>query len=222
MAYRFGVRVKGEEGDLKISIDNFIGRRNGSYCYKDSFSKELFESNPDTLEKALEEAKRNYRLNMLYYESLSSDDFNFCIDSFKQQHRTFSQVEDLNDFNFPGVYILVLDRYKQVYVGVTKGKIKERIMQHWSKRFPLDRMLFGDLYSSRLPIDCFKAFDTTRIFAEQTQDLSSLEKKIVSEFPDCYLCNRTAGGLYEGGLGEAIVNRLRGRDLKRFESLLAD
>ena len=93
-----------------------------------------------------------------------------------------------------GVYMLVLDGYKQVYIGQSNN-IKRRIIQHWNKRKSLERLIFGDVCSSVLSIDSFGALDTTRIFYIETMSTHKTEEKIVRKFFAGYMLNRTAGGI---------------------------
>ena len=68
--------------------------------------------------------------------------------------RKIKEVKNLNDYSgVAGVYILVLDKYKQVYIGQTNTCIKTRIMSHWRKVKEFDRLLFGPVESSILSID---------------------------------------------------------------------
>ena len=110
---------------------------------------------------------KNYDLNMDYFSMLDKTEFDKSLESFLNQYKQFLEIENLNDFSgVEGYYIMVLDEYKQVYIGKTED-IKKRIMQHWSNTRPFDRTLFP-MYAwdkSSFSIDFFRALDTTRIFA---------------------------------------------------------
>lgn len=90
--------------------------------------------------------------------------------------------------------MLVLDQYKQVYIGIS-GDIKKRIQSHWRGRKSLERLIFGDVCSSGLSIDSFGPLDTTRIFYIKSHSIYRLESKIVHAFNPVYMLNRTAGGI---------------------------
>ena len=80
------------------------------------------------------------------------------------------ETDDLNELaGKQGVYILVLDEYKQAYIGKSEaaGGMKQRILNHWSKRKEFGRLLNGKVESSILSIDSFGALDTTRIFYKE-------------------------------------------------------
>ena len=144
--------------------------------------------------KQISMADLNYDLNMSYFNSLNFDDFDLCL---LQQCQKFKFVEcnDLNELdNKTGVYMLVLDDYKQVYIGISDN-IKRRIISHWNKRKSLESLIFGDICNSILSIDSFGALDTTRIFYIETPSTYKTEEKIVKSFPSGYMLNRTAGGI---------------------------
>ena len=116
-----------------------------------------------------ERALKNYDANIQYFKSLDSNKFNTEIDLFLKNHPRFEIVDDLNKHQkTSGIYIMILDEYKQIYIGLTRSKtgIKGRIQSHWSNVMPLDRLIWGSEEYSILSIDSFRAFDTTRILIE--------------------------------------------------------
>ena len=119
--------------------------------------------------------------------------------------------------NVEGIYILVLDEYKQVYIGISNN-IKKRILQHWSDKKDFDRLLFGDKEKSILSIDSFGALDTTRIFYKEFSyfdDIYSAEYNVVAKFKDKYKLNRVDGGLNSEGDSTIRNLELRGSMKKR-------
>ena len=148
-------------------------------------------------------AEFNYDLNMAYFDSLDYDKFD---EYTKKQIKKYKFVEclDLNELKgAEGVYMLVLDNYKQVYIGQSQD-IKRRILNHWNGRKSLERLIFGDICSSILSIDSFGVLDTTRIFYIKTWSKYEKEEKIVASFNAKYLLNRTAGGI--GGADSYIYD----------------
>lgn len=144
---------------------------------------------------------RNYDLNMSYFAKLDEEDFNKCIENFIKKYNQFYQIDDLSNFNkVTGYYIMVLDNYKQVYIGKTNN-IKKRIQQHWSKTKPFDRTLFP-MYNenSCFSVDFFRALDTTRIFVWPTEIIDQMEAKLVEDFPEQYRTNRIGGDIENNGL----------------------
>ena len=142
----------------------------------------------------------NFDLNMAFFSKLDNEKFNKCLDKFIDKYK-FIEIDDLEKVNgCNGVYILVLDKYKQVYIGVSyssKG-IKNRILQHWSKKKEFGRLLNGDVETSILSIDSFGALDTTRIFykpLDWSYGMYEYEEKLVSSFKSDYRLNRVAGGI---------------------------
>lgn len=139
--------------------------------------------------------KYNFELNMKYFNALDSETFNEYVLKFMEKNK-FVEVKDLKEYiGISGIYIMVLDEYKQVYIGLTTNGIKERIKQHWNAKKEPERLIFGQAFNSVLSIDSFGPLDTTRIFVKTEGDLYTIENKIVDEFDKKYLLNRTMGGI---------------------------
>ena len=150
-------------------------------------------------EKQIIKALENFDLNMEFFEMLDNEKFNNEILSFLNQHKEFVEVKDLNDYSrISGIYIMVLDKYKQIYIGMTEKGLKERIKEHWARKMPLDRLLFGGVYDSKISIDSFRYLDTTRIFVYPCKEKKKLllnELKFTDTvFSQEFLCNRCSGG----------------------------
>ena len=153
--------------------------------YTDSWVKELYER-----------CMNNFDLNMNYFSKLNNDDFKNYLNKFVKKYK-FKEVFDLSKIKAQGMYIIVLDEYKQVYIGVSDN-VKQRIMRHWSTTKEFDRLIFGNKEKSILSIDSFGALDTTRIFFMPITSKNKLyleEEKIVNEFDNKYKLNRVAGGI---------------------------
>lgn len=138
---------------------------------------------------------RNFDLNMHYFSTLDEVEFNGALEKFFQKYKRFVAVSSLNEYReVEGYYIMVLDEYKQVYIGKTKD-IRKRIMQHWSKTKPFDRTLLP-MYAwntSTFSIDFFRALDTTRIFVWKKKMTDSTEAKLIRDFPSKFCTNRIGG-----------------------------
>ena len=159
----------------------------------------------------------NFDLNMKFYSMLDKEKYNYEIESFLKNDKEFIKVEDLNNFRgVAGVYIMLLDEYKQVYIGVSEKGIKERIQFHWLRKMPLDRLLFGGVYDSKISIDSFKHFDTTRLYVYPCCDRKKMYSKehfLTEEtFSNEFICNRCSGG---GQTWEEAVGSIKKRDLKQ-------
>lgn len=132
---------------------------------------------------------------MQYFSLIDADDFNEALNEYLKAHRQFKTVTNLADYaDVEGYYIMVLDQYKQVYIGKSND-IKRRIQQHWSKTKPFDRTLcpMYAVQTSVFSIDFFRAMDTTRIFAWNRKLSFSIEAQLIEEFPKKYLLNRVGG-----------------------------
>ena len=108
----------------------------------------------------------------------------------------FVEIKDLNDIKGKkGIYILVLDSYKQIYIGQTNRDLKERIIRHFNIDIPFQKVPF--IYCDTLPIDAFKPLDTTRIYTLYTSEQSiidEIESKLINDCNKKFLLNKTIGG----------------------------
>lgn len=74
-------------------------------------------------------------------------------------------------------------------------------------------MIFGQVETSKLSIDSFKALDTTRIFVFYTDETFWQEDKYINDISDKFSCNRTGGGIPEFG-AVSILGNARHRNLQ--------
>ena len=162
---------------------------NGKLRFSDEFCKKYQEA-----------CLNVFDANMKYFEKLNRTDFNEKIDKLIKKYRNFIKVDNLNDFKGKsGIYIMVLDEYKQVYIGQSKD-IYKRILAHWKRTPPFDSLIFPSVEKSNIPIDSFGVYDTTRIYIKEIQSKSMYgmdkeEEKIVNAIPQEFLANRVCGGL---------------------------
>ena len=150
--------------------------------------------------KHYQDCMRNFDLNMTFFRGLDFVKFNRHLMSFVKKNK-FKEIFDLKEADgISGIYILVLDKYKQVYIGKSasaKG-IKSRILSHWSGKKEFSRLLFGTVENSILPIEVFGALDTTRIYVRVYRwscNLDETERKLIERFDARYRLNRVAGGI---------------------------
>ena len=139
----------------------------------------------------------NFDYNMAFFAQLDKQAFEEALQQLLIKNKKIKEVSDLKDYErVSGLYIMVLDEYKQVYIGQASN-IRRRIVSHWSRKFPFDRLLFGGVDTSVLSIDCFGALDTTRIYVlteDNTDHLNQVEARAVDTFPNVYKLNRIGGG----------------------------
>ncbi len=195
MARHFGCVIRTKEPYL--TRENYI---HGDYEYRRHYSRyksELFSGIDERVEQRKREVLLNYDLNMAYYKSLDQNSFDAWVEEKIVENSDFIEVTDLNDFQCPGLYIMVLGKYRQIYVGISKN-IKKRIQAHWTIQKDLFRLLWGGFLRSKLSIDSFRVLDTTRIFVRlknnKKKNLWDEESKLVDFIPACYSCNRMGGG----------------------------
>ena len=209
----FGITLGESKYGYKLNRENFAIVNN-----KDSFGNGKIYDDEWCKDK-YNRCMQNYDINMQRLFSLNSEDFETEINIFLELHPLFEEVTDLNIYDgVSGYYMMVLDNYCQVYIG-TSDNIKQRILEHWKKVVPFDRVIFGNVETSIFSIDSYRAFDTTRIYVYRTNYTFTNEDKLINSINPIYCCNRTKGGNLSG-LGEAITNRKiysEGHTLKNYE-----
>lgn len=219
MQHHFGVKVLEGKHGLKLTRENYaIVSNKNSLC---RFSRDIYADEEGRIysdewcKQQLEDCLKNYDLNMKYFSLLDHNEYNEEIKKFLKINKKFTEVIDLTLYDGkPGYYLMILDEYCQLYLGTTND-IKRRIIQHWSKSKPFDRLLFpmGAVDSSILSIDSFRALDTTRIYAYATNKTFNSEDAFINQFSAKFVCNRMAGGKVTSGLLQAIT-MMKKRDLK--------
>ena len=168
----FGIRLRNRPGGHYLTAENFLDVPKGQkdiILEDGSIGKTDFNSREIDIIKA--KAIFSFHLNMSYFMQLDRDAFETHVDDILHNRLgTFIgdwvEVPTFDDPSMkavPGLYLMVLDKYKQIYVG-SSTDIKRRICTHWSTRKPLSRMVSMLIWESKLPIDAFRAKDTTRIF----------------------------------------------------------
>lgn len=170
-----------DHGRITVPNDMFTD----AYHYTESYVNKQYE---DTM--------YNFDRNMAFFQKLDHKDFNKCLNRFVKKYK-FHETTDLKEVEgMNGAYIMVLDEYSQVYIGISNN-IKRRILGHWSKRKEFDLLLFGNKETSILPIDAFGALDTTRLFylSLRWEETYEMEDKLVTAFDRRYSLNRVAGGI---------------------------
>jgi GIY-YIG catalytic domain len=221
MAYHFGLKVLEGKRGLRLKREKYaIVNNKNSLGVR--FSRDIYVDEEGKIYKEqwckehLKECLENFDLNMEYFSLLNHNEFCTEIEDFLKWNSQFTEVHDLNFYEGKaGYYIMVLDEYSQVYIGTTND-IKRRIRQHWSNSKSFDRLLFpmGNVNSSILSIDSFRALDTSRIYAYETNETFSSEDKFINQFSAKFVCNRLGGGKVTGGFLQAIT-MMKERNLKR-------
>ena len=191
----FGCNLKKSANELTLSRDNYMyKKKNGEYAFK-------FKGNWSQEEIAEREQLNlaNFDINMHFYDQLDRALFERQLEKILTMFPGFEEVTDLTlEFDRRGIYLLVLGKYKQLYIGKTYKNFLERIKKHWSNNVEFDRLIFFDWRKSKLSIDSFKALDTTQIFVlplSATEDsLLKIESQLVEVVEGEYLANRLSGG----------------------------
>ncbi len=213
----FGIKLIQRKYSFKLNREEFalISTKPSLPMFENLIKKEAYtdesgsQYREDWCEKYRELCLQNYDLNIKYFNLLDYADFDNAITLFLKKHKNFQKVENLKKYDgIRGYYIMILDEYKQVYIGKS-GDIKKRIQQHWSFKKPFDRVLFPmyAVTTSCFSIDFFRALDTTRIFVWERDLFDGVEKKLIADFPEKYCINRIGGDISSGIEALATLNR---------------
>lgn len=198
----FGKTLRAKDGGHRLTRDN--------YCRintKSSFGNGRVYTD-EWCQKHIKKCMINFDKNIDYFSNLNRDDFAADINNFIKNNSFFHDVKNISDCNgLSGCYVMVLDEYCQVYVGISKN-IGQRIGVHWSKTKEFDRLIYGNVNTSKISIDSFRALDTTRLFifeSDNDDELVKIEDEIMDQFDPKFISNRIYGGTIDGGLSEVRI-----------------
>lgn len=220
----FGVAVRAGKHGLRIDRERYgqINKRSSMY-WRRELDPELWDAIAGDYEDEghriltdewcaahQERVLENYDLNMAYFASLDHGEFDAAITAAVAALPGMGEVFDLKEWaGRTGVYIMVLDAYRQAYVRVS-GDVEARIRKHWSVKHPFDRLIWGTVENSALSIDSFRAPDTTRIFAAVAREPYRVENDVIDSISGKFLANRIPGGrgdlvMFMSALGGDVV-----------------
>ncbi len=142
-----------------------------------------------------------------------------------KKNNGLKEVKDLKEYmGAKGIYILVLDQYKQIYVGQSKRDIVDRIISRWKKHIELENILVGKTNKTKISIDAFGMLDTTRIFIENidptyynnSMKIDEREEYLINSVPEEYLANKIGGGIRLGDVEslDKFITTYKHRDLE--------
>lgn len=213
----FGIKLIQRKHSFKLNREEFalISTKPSLPMFESLIKKEAYtdesgsQYREDWCEKYRELCLQNYDLNIKFFSLLDYADFNNAITLFLKNNKEFQKVENLKIYDgISGYYMMILDEYKQVYIGKSND-IKRRIQQHWSSTKSFDRILYPmyAVTTSCFSIDFFRALDTTRIFAWERDLSDGVEKNLIAVFPERYRTNRIGGDISSGIEALATLNR---------------
>ena len=232
-AIHFGVRVQSAKYGLRLTREKYaiINQRASLPKFKSLEERGAYTDvtgrfyTQEWCESYQEVILKNFDLSMEHFSKIDAEEFNDAIERFLKKNKKFEKVIDLKEWNGPGYYLMVLDDYKQAYIG-TAQSIRRRIQQHWATTKEFDRLLFP-MYAvekSIMSIDVFRALDTTRIYAYRTGRTYISENRFIKDFPPDFLCNRIGGGLGDknaprilGSVDRALAERENVRNMSHDE-----
>ena len=167
--------------------------------------------NEEFIKRNKEAILKNLNLNLKFYTELDSEEFNKNLDKVLKlkKNNGLKKVTDLKEYiGKKGIYIMVLDKYKQIYIGQSKRDVVERIINHWKRKVEFENLLIGKVNESKLSIDTFGMLDTTRIYIEDidplyynnSEKIDKREEYLINSIPEQYLINKVCGGLRLDGI----------------------
>lgn len=129
----------------------------------------------------LEKYVRNVQLNLETLRKLDKTAFETELNRVVEKYH-FVETKDISSYK-KCLYLIVLDEYKQFYVGKAKNSLKNRMRQHWTAKIIPSRHLWdGGFDYSRIKFDSFKMFDATRIFV--CEDVHRIIEENINEALD--------------------------------------
>lgn len=131
--------------------------------FKEELLNEILKNYGKIDEELVEILCNNLKINLQYFKNLEKDEFEIELMRIVNKYH-FEEIKDVSSYK-DCLYILVIDEYKQFYVGKTVRELKKRVNDHWRAKIITERQIFdgGNEYS-RIKVDNFQMFDTTRIF----------------------------------------------------------
>lgn len=106
-------------------------------------------------------AKKCYFNNISFFETIDKKTFLLELDRIVKKYG-FKRVGTIPTTK-NCLYIMVLGKYNQFYVGKSVSSVNARIKKHWRSNMR-DYISIAYLEVDRLPIDAFKMFDTTEVY----------------------------------------------------------
>lgn len=211
-AVHFGIPVRSTRGlALRMNRETYAGiNKRSSIHFPREVAPKLWDATADRYEdaehrlytddwctKLQEMALHNYDLNMAHFASLDPVEFEDALQRAVKGRKGMVELTDLTKWdNVPGLYVMVLDEYRQVYIGATDASVGvlKRIKQHWTGTKQFDRLILTDPETSIISIDSFRALDTTRTFAVKTTAAFVSEDALLNRIRSKFRLNRISGG----------------------------
>lgn len=187
----FGVKIK-VQGSAKLMEEYFLNAWLNREISSDSLPKYIKDPDMDPFPKPL-----FYRLinKLEWIKRIDRLEFEKALNLFLKKW-PLTEISDLFDIaGSCGIYFMVLDEYKQCYIGKAKN-LKQRVMQHWTR----------EKDASGTNVNTFRACDTTRIFAISVDEkayanlINRLEEAMIRSIDEMFLLNIMPGGSTIGNI----------------------
>lgn len=148
----------------------------------------------ENLEEYQAKCLLNFDYNMAFFEHLNKKDFNNELN--KLITKNFIEIHDLNMRDeIKGIYIMVLDNYKQIYIGQTTWCIKKEILRHWLNEVKLDKLLMDSVNHNIISINSFGPLDTTRIYVypiPKEEQIAKIYTNLIKNIDEKYLIRKSS------------------------------
>lgn len=148
-----GMNYAEEDAPFYMTIDSFISGF-GRFRSKDAMNDNFYRDE-------ILIAKKCFSLNTSFFDSIDNAFFLKELNRIVQKYG-FKKVESIPTTK-NCLYLMVVGKYKQFYVGKCVSSASSRIRRHWRSNMR-DYHFFVSMEYERLPIDAFKMFDTTEVY----------------------------------------------------------
>lgn len=134
---------------------------------EDWYYKEWYQEFNENIEKYV----NNVRYNIETLTKIDKGNFETELKRIAEKYH-FVEVDDISSYKHC-LYLVVLDEYRQFYIGKAVTSLKNRMRKHWTaKNDPARHLWNGGFDYSRVKFDDYKIFDSTRIFVcENIKDI---------------------------------------------------
>lgn len=149
----FGERVLPGKYGLRLTRDQYalVNKKPSTYFTRDMFSEASWAAmawayedeehrvlTDEYCEQQRAAALENFDLNLAFFARISTDRFESEFEALTRRNKSLREITDLRELDrTQGIYVMVLDQYKQAYIGQA-ADIRKRVRKHWIGVKPFD------------------------------------------------------------------------------------
>lgn len=165
----FGESLRASKYSLRLTRDEYalVNKTSSIRLPREVYSDEMWAAvawayededptrlSDDFCTRHREAALENFDLNMAFFAQIPQADFDDALAEMLGKNKRLRPVTDLRSLDGEvGVYVMVLDEYRQAYIGQS-WDMRKRIKKHWTGTKQFDRLLWGGVEES-VPVQCF-------------------------------------------------------------------